>query len=369
MSRSRFGEVHAGICGQAPLTECPNGWILCGGGRFMTNSRMVAFSLVALASAAGFRASGQSVVSTHSGVIYFFVGSAFLGDERLEQKFGRFPDIGEGRELRTTLGRAEVLLTPGVFLRLDENSSIRMLSSGFADTQVELLGGSAILEVTETVPDTAVNLIYKSWRVQVHQKGVYRIDTEPAQIRAYKGEVEVATDGKTETVAAREGEVLPLAAVLVVDPSTTYGNDDFKYWAMSRSQAISADNTIAAGIVDDPSQIDSSGLASGGYSYFPLTGIPSLDIGNPYGLSFWSPFQSTLSSMYFPSYLYRPLYLGWPSMRRPYPGRTFIPSPVGTYPPLRTAPVRIPVPSPHPVTPHPVTPPPSHMPVHAGAHH
>jgi len=62
-------------------------------------------------------------------VVYFFVGSAFLGDEPLEQKFGRFPDIGEGRVLRTALGRAEVLLTPGVFLRLDESSSIRLLSS------------------------------------------------------------------------------------------------------------------------------------------------------------------------------------------------------------------------------------------------
>src|SRR6266849_7301545 len=340
-----------------------------GGGRFMTNARMDALPLVALALAAGFPASGQSVVSTRSGVVYFFVGSAFLGDEPLEQKFARFPDMGEGRLLRTALGRAEVLLTPGVFLRLDESSSIRLLSIRFSDTQVQLLGGSAILEVTETVPDTAVKLIYQNWQVRVPQKGVYRVDTEPTQIRAYKGEVEVATGGKTETVAVREGEVLPLAAVLVVDPSTTYGNDDFKYWAMSRSQAISADNTIAAGIVDDPSQIDSSGLASGGYSYFPLTGSPSLDIGNPYGLSFWSPFQSTLSSMYFPSSLYRPLYLGWPSVRRPYPGRTFIPSPVGTYPPLRTAPVRIPVPSPHPVTPHPVTPPPTHMPVHAGAHH
>jgi len=38
-----------------------------------------------------FPASGQSVVSTHSGVVYFFVGSAFLADEPLEQKFGRFP--------------------------------------------------------------------------------------------------------------------------------------------------------------------------------------------------------------------------------------------------------------------------------------
>jgi len=85
----------------------------------MTNARMVALPLVALSLAAGFPASGQSVVSTRSGVVYFFVGSTFLGDEPLEQKFGRFPDIGEGRVLRTALGRAEVLLTPGVFLRLD----------------------------------------------------------------------------------------------------------------------------------------------------------------------------------------------------------------------------------------------------------
>src|SRR5260370_25553618 len=136
-----------------------------GGGRFMTNARIAALPLVALALAARFPASGQSVVSTHSGVIYFFVGSAFLGDEPLQQKFGRFPDIGEGRVLRTTLGRAEVLLTPGVFLRLDESSSIRLLSSRFSDTQVQLLGGSAILEVTGTVPDTAVHTTFPQFQV------------------------------------------------------------------------------------------------------------------------------------------------------------------------------------------------------------
>jgi hypothetical protein len=311
---------------------------------------MFVLPLAALALAAGFPASGQSVVSTHSGVIYFFVGSAFLGDERLEQKFGRFPDMGEGRELHTTLGRAEVLLTPGVFLRIDENSSIRMLSSRFSDTRVELLGGSAILEVTETVPDTAVKLIYKNWQMRVPQKGAYRIDTEPPQVRSYQGEVEVAADGRTETVTVREGEVLPLAAVLVAEPPTTFGNDDFKHWGISRSQAISADNTIAAGIVDDPSQTDNSGLASGGFSYFPFNGIPSPDIGTPYGLSFWSPYQSTWSSIYFSSYLYGPLYLGWPNGRWLYTGRTLFTSPVGTHVP-RTAPPRIPVPSPRPATP------------------
>lgn len=323
----------------------------------MTHARFVALPLLALASAAGFAAFGQSVVSTHSGLIYFFVGSVYLGNERLEQKFGRFPDIGEGNELRTALGRAEVLLTPGVFLRMDENSSIRLVSSKFSDTQVELLTGSAIVEVTEAAPDTAVKLTYKTWQMRIPQKGVYRIDTEPPRVRTYQGEVEVAASGRPDAVTVREGEALPLAEVLVPEPSASYGNDDFKLWAMNRSQAISADNTISAGIVDDPSQMDSSGMATGGYTYFPMTGIPSLDIGNPYGLSFWSPFQSTLTSLYFPTYLYGPLYGGWPGGLWLHPGRPLFPSPfpIGTYPP-RTPP-RL------PISPHPTTPPPA---VHVG---
>lgn len=323
----------------------------------MPNARFIALPLLAVASAAGIPAFGQSVVSTHSGLIYFFVGSVYLGNERLEQKFGRFPDIGEGNELRTALGRAEVLLTPGVFLRLDENSSVRLVSSQFSDTLVELLTGSAIVEVTETAPDTAVKLTYRTWQMRIPKKGVYRVDTEPPRVRSYQGEVEVAAAGRSDAVTVREGEVLPLAEVLVAEPFTNYANDDFKLWAMNRSQAISSDNTIAAGIVDDPSQMDGSGMASGGYTYFPMTGIPSLDIGNPYGLSFWSPFQSTLTSLYFPSYLYAPLYGGWPVGLWLHPGRSLFPSPfpIGTYP---TRPL------PHlPSSPHPVTPPPA---VHVG---
>ena len=334
----------------------------------MPNARVVALVTLALAGT-GIPTSGQSVVSTHSGLVYFFAGSVYLGDQPLEQKFGRFPDIGEGRELRTALGRAEVLLTPGAFLRLDENSSIRMLSTAFSDTQVELLGGSAILEATEAAPDMSVKLIYKNWRVRVPQKGTYRIDTAPPRILAYQGEIKVGVDGKTDTVIVREGERLPLAEVLVPEPFTEFGNDDFKRWAMSRSQAISADNTIAAGIVDDPSQMDNSGSASGGYTYFPMTGIPSLDIGSPYGLSFWSPFQSTLYGMYFPSYLfYGPVYGGWPSGNWRYPGRPLFPSPIGIHPPVgtrppHTVPPRTPAPS-HPVAPAP------HVTVHAvPAHH
>jgi len=296
----------------------------------MIHVRMVVLPLLVLAWAPWFPASAQSVVSTHSGLIYFFDGSVFLGDEPLEQKFGKFPELGEGRELRTGHGRAEVLLTPGVFLRIDGNSAIRMLSNQLSDTRVELVAGSAILEANDAVANTSVRLIYKDWQMRVPQKGVYRIASDPPQLAVYKGKVEVATEGKTDTVAVKEGEVLPFAPVLLAEQSTAAGGDPFKDWAMSRSQAISADNAIAAGIVDDPSQIASSSLAWGGFSYFPLTGIPSLGITHPYGLSFWSPYQSALSAIYYPVYTYGWQTHGWPGAVALYPRQPLMPSPIGT---------------------------------------
>lgn len=293
--------------------------------------------------AAGFPASAQSVVSTHSGVVYFFEGSVFLGDQPLEQRFGRFPEVGEGGQLRTEHGRAEVLLTPGAVLRLDENSAIRMVSNKLSDTRVELLSGSAFLELNESAADTSVRLFYKNWQVRVPRHGVYRIDAEPPQLRVYKGEVEASASEQTETVLVRDGEVLPLAAVLVTERSTSVDGDAFKSWAMSRSDLIAADNAIAADIVDDPSQIATSGLDPG-FSYFPLTGVPSLGITNPYGLSFWSPYQSTLSSIYFPAYRYRWGYPGWPSGVPFFPRPIVAPSRIGTGTAFRPGlPVHVPV--------------------------
>jgi len=256
--------------------------------------------------------SAQSVISTHSGILYFFEGTVYLGGDRLEQKFGKFPDIGEGRMLRTEQGHAEVLLTPGVFLRIGDSSSIRMISERLDDTRVELMTGTAIMEVNETTPNTAVTLIYKQWQVRAPQRGVYRIDAEPARLQVYRGEAQVSADGKTDQVTVKDGEKLPLTPVLVAEQTTSLEPDNFKSWAMNRSQEVSADNAIAAEIQDDPAQMDPLDPGLAGFTYFPMTGVPSLGIINPYGVSFWSPYQGSLSSMYFSPYLYG-IYPGWPS--------------------------------------------------------
>jgi hypothetical protein len=276
----------------------------------MANSRWVWVSGLVLAFASAHPAVAQTVVSTHSGLVYFFEGSAYLEDQPLQQQFGRFPDIGQGHVLRTEKGRAEVLLTPGVFLRIDDNTAIRMISTELTDTRVELLHGSAIVESSGQGPDNSVRITYKSWQMRLPEAGVYRIDSDPPQVQAYQGALEVSADGQAEPVTVHEGDRIPLAPVLVTESAPVSGNDAFKTWAMNRSQAISSDNTVAAQILDNPSAVDATGLALGGFTYFPLTGIPSLGIGNPYGLSFWSPYQSTLTLA--PSPLYGPGYGGWP---------------------------------------------------------
>ena len=140
--------------------------------------------------ALAFPANAQSVISTRSGVIHYFEGAVYLGDQPLESHLGKFPAC-RGRRIAHREGRAEVLLTPGVFLRMGERSAIRMVANDLADTQVELLTGSAIVDSAEPNSGTSVTLIYKDWRVHFLHKGVYRIDSDPPRLWVRQGEAEV----------------------------------------------------------------------------------------------------------------------------------------------------------------------------------
>jgi FecR protein len=302
-------------------------------------------------------ASAQSVRSTHSGLLYFFDGYVFIGDEQLQPRFGRFPELAEGGVLRTELGRAEVLLTPGVFLRVAENSSIRMLSNSLSDTRIELLRGSAIIEVSHEAKNPPDTLVYKNWQVRIAEDSVARIDSEPAQVRVLSGTAEVSAEGDSVTV--QRGDILPLASVLVTERATTPAADPFNTWAMNRSSVVGEDNTIAAGITDDPNQLDTSGMAAGGFTYFPPTGIASLGITYPYGLSFWGGPGQFGYNQYLGAYPYGILYRGLPT------GTFFYPRPITIVPrtgvigrpiaPIFPAPVpRMPIAPPRVAAPHPI---------------
>jgi len=320
-------------------------------------------------------AAGQTVISARSGVIHFFEGSVYLNDQPLESQPGRFASMAPGAELRTAQGSAEVLLTPGFFLRIGERSAIRMVADDLADTRAELLAGSAIVEADEPNPGTSVTLIYKQWKVHFVEKGSYRVDSEPPRLWVNQGKAEVSTEGAATPVSVGRGMDLPFAAVLVPEELNQEPVDKLSDWSEGRSESISADNKIASQISDDPASMDSSNLPPDALTYFPLVGpsgfVPALS--SPY--SSLVPYQPGFNSIYLPGYTYRPYVLAVPMGgygRIPMAGYGRFPySPprigglpgVGTRSPGFAAP-RIPLPHPAPVlpVPHPMP----HIGVHGG---
>ena len=322
----------------------------------MSNTFARAVSTLAAVAGLALPVNAQSVISTHSGVIYFFEGSVYLGDQLgdqpLERYPGKFPCVAQGAELRTADGRAEVLLTPGVFLRMGERSAIRMVANDLADTQIELRTGSAIVESGEPNSGTSVTLIYKDWRVHFVQKGSYRIDSDPPRLRVRQGEAEVFAGPAGQPISVESGMTLPFASVLVPDRSIGEPGDALSDWSSGRSESISADDAITAQIDEDPA---SGAPGSDGLTYFPFLGASSLGLGSSSMYSSYTPYQPGFNSVYLPGYTYLPLLLGLGGRRlQTYgplsPGRIgFSPGAGGITPFPRAPIVRTPVARPAPI--------------------
>jgi hypothetical protein len=224
-----------------------------------TLSTVVAASALALSGAGLY---GQSVISAHSGLLHWSEGDVTIDGQTPHQKTGTFAEVKEKQELATQIGRAEVLLTPGVFLRMGENSSIRMISNKLVDTQVAFESGSAILDFVEVVKDNSVKMSYQDYDVTFLKKGIYRFDSNPAQLKVYMGEAVVTHGGMT--IHVKDAHALPFTPALVAEKFDNKTGDALYRWAKRRSEYIAVANLSAA------KRSSSSYTGSGFWSYNPF---------------------------------------------------------------------------------------------------
>src|SRR5579862_4487240 len=150
-------------------------------------------AVLVLALTAGVCAWGQRAISAHSGMVNYVEGNATLDNKDLDPKFTELPEVKNRSVLATDQGRAEVLLTPGAFLRLSENSSFRMISNSLWDTRVEVVSGTAMVEVDELLKDNAITVQYGEAQIALLKKGLYRVDAsgDTGSLKVYDGEARV----------------------------------------------------------------------------------------------------------------------------------------------------------------------------------
>lgn len=260
---------------------------------------------VVLALVAGSCAYAQSVISARSGVIHYHEGRVLVNDQAIEDsKFGQFAELKDNQELRTEEGKAEILLTPGSFLRLGENSSSRMVSNRLTDTRIEVLSGSALVECTEILKDNAIAVSYKGNSMQLLKAGLYRVDTDPARFRVYEGEAMVKSESGQLTL--KSGKETPLDGVLAASKFDNKIGDDLYRWSSRRSGYVAAANVSAARSAYTSGGGGSYGGLYGGWSFNPWFGmftfIPSNGLAfSPFGYPYWSPYGAYY---YAPTYYY-----------------------------------------------------------------
>src|SRR5690349_4536111 len=70
------------------------------------------------------------------GTVNYVEGQVSINGSQLNQKSVGSAEVDQNGVLSTDRGKAEILLTPGVFLRVADSSSVRMVSPALTDTQV-----------------------------------------------------------------------------------------------------------------------------------------------------------------------------------------------------------------------------------------
>lgn len=254
---------------------------------------------LALALVGATSAWGQNALSAHSGMIHYVEGRVLLDGQVVEPKVTEFPEVKNDQTLATEEGRAEVLLTPGVFLRLSEDSSFKMISNRLSDTAFEVVSGNALIEVMELLKDNSITVQFKGTTASLDKRGLYRFDAEAGTLRVYDGEINVTKGDRS--IIAKKGKEVEIGDTATASNFDVKDTDPFYRWAERRSEYIATANVSSA------RQAGSAGLlaSAGSWAYNPWYGMFTYLPGSGYGYSpfGWSYFSPLTVGNYY-NYLY-----------------------------------------------------------------
>jgi hypothetical protein len=229
------------------------------------------------------------------GTLNYVEGQASFDNQTLNSNDVGNAQLQNGQVLDTQNGKAEILLTPGVYLRVGSNSSVRMDSNGLADTRVSLEQGEAMLEVDQLYKQNDLRISQPGADTRVEKKGLYDFDANDQQVRVFDGKAVVTADDRNTTV--KKNHEISLASAKIkskeFDKDEVTKNDDLYRWSSLRSQYLSEANADAAQRYYVNGSYGPGWWGPGwywdpmyaGFTYLPGSGF----FYNPFGWGFYSP--------------------------------------------------------------------------------
>jgi hypothetical protein len=236
------------------------------------------------------------------GTLNYVEGSVSIGSQAVTSQQVGSAQLEEGQSLTSQHGKAEILLTPGVFVRLGDDSTLQMISSSLTNTQVQLDRGHAIVEVDQIYPQNDLRVIADGQTIQLLKTGLYDFDLNgQPMLRVFDGKATVALSDNRQIEVKGDHE-LSLAAPAGSAKIKTqkfdkkdYAQDDLYRWSSLRSAYVAEANVNAAAIYANSGwgPWGPGWWGAGwywdpwfyGYTFIPGDGI----FYSPFGWGFYSP--------------------------------------------------------------------------------
>jgi hypothetical protein len=196
--------------------------------------------------------------------------------------------------LETRNGKAEILLTPGVFLRLNNNSQVRLDSNSITDTRVALVKGEAMVEAAVAEKDNGIQILDAGSTTLIDKRGIYEFNADQPKVAVYDGEATVRTGD--QSVSVKKGHELDLVAAnakLKTHGFDTKMTDPLYAWSRVRSEYMAEANMSTAQtiVVNNPGWYYGTGWYWNPYwaSWAFVPGAGYWDSPFGLGFGFYSP--------------------------------------------------------------------------------
>jgi hypothetical protein len=220
------------------------------------------------------------------GTLNYVEGSVSLNGQPVTSADIGKATLGQNQVLATQQGRAEMLLTPGVFLRIGDNSAVQLISPDLANTRVALLNGEATVEVTELFKENHLQVGVNGTMTTLLKPGLYEFNAGQPHLAVYDGEATVVIGDRE--VRVKEGHQAQLTGNVAVSKFDRKHRQDALYaWSNLRSEYEAQASAQSAQVI----------YAGGG----PWWDGPGW---------YWNPYWDTFGFLPGDGILYSPF--GWP---------------------------------------------------------
>jgi uncharacterized membrane protein YgcG len=225
------------------------------------------------------------------GTVNYVEGQVSIGAQALAPSSVGDARLSAGESLTTLAdGRAEVLLTPGVMVRVDGRSAVRMISPSLENTEMALEAGHMLVEVDQIDKFNNLRFDQAGANIKLVKSGLYEFDADRNQVLTFKGKAQVYDDGRKVTLGS-EREIDLGDKFKARDFDAGKYQDDFYRWSALRSEYLAQEaNTLMAA---DYANGGASWYGAGwywdpwlsAYTFIPGDG----PFYSPFGWGFYSP--------------------------------------------------------------------------------